>query len=401
MRIAYLDTIAGISGDMTLGAFVDAGVPVDVLAGEIQKLKLHGVELTASHVRRNGITAVKVDVVISVGEGRERSLRDILKIIDASGLSPRVKHDAEKIFQEVARAEARIHNTPIEKIHFHEVGMLDSIVDIVGAAICFEQLGVERIFSSPIKVGNGSFVDSAHGKLPIPGPAAIEILKDYPVVLTDVSFELTTPTGAAIVKAMSSGVLTSQPVKFDHVGYGAGSREIPHIPNLLRVMVGDLMSTYEEDDVVSVETNIDDMNPEVYPFVLEQLFSSGAHDAYMVPIVMKKGRPGILLSALVGRSKLDDILKIFFTQTTTLGVRIQSSERKKLQRFQREVVSQYGNVMAKVIIYDGRERLVPEFEECRRIATKFNIPLLNIYRALDAEFLGGEEDSPNAQNDAE
>ena len=386
MKIAYFDTIAGISGDMTLGAFVSAGVSIDELSAEITKLNLKGVELEASHVQRNGITAVKVDVIVSTSHEHHRSLSDIFKIIDSSSFSERVKLDAKKIFIELGTAEARIHNTSIEKIHFHEVGALDSIIDIVGASACFEKLGIEKVYSSPIKVGGGGLIAAEHGRLPIPTPATIEILKGYPIILTEIPSELTTPTGAAIIKAMSSGVLTSEQISVESVGYGAGAREISQAPNLLRVMVGQLAQPFEEDEVISVETNIDDMNPEIYPYVVEQLLDSGAQDAYMIPIVMKKGRSGILLSALVSHSKLDAVLKLFFTQTTTLGVRIQPIERRKVSRQRRDVQTQFGMVTAKMVTYNGTERLVPEFEECKRIATEKRIPLLQVYKILEVEF---------------
>jgi uncharacterized protein (TIGR00299 family) protein len=298
----------------------------------------------------------------------------------------RVKDGAKKIFMELAKAEAKVHNTSIEKIHFHEVGMLDSIVDIVGASICFEQLGVQEIYSSPVKMGSGGFIDTEHGKLPLPGPAAMEILRDYAVVLTDIPFELTTPTGAAIIKAMSSGVLSAERMRVESVGYGAGTREIPHVPNVLRVLVGELLPAYDDDETLVVETNIDDMNPEIYPYVIDRLLSSGAQDAYLIPVIMKKGRPGILVSALVGRSRLDNVLQVFFAETTTLGVRIQPSERRKLVRSQREVRTQFGLVRAKVVMDEGHERLIPEFEECKRIAVEREIPLVKVYKMLEQEF---------------
>src|ERR1041385_3945963 len=337
MKIAYFDTIAGVSGDMTLGAFISAGVSFEMLVREIGKLHLHGVELEASHLQRNGITALKLDVIISARQEHHRHLHDILKIIDDSSLSDRVKTDARKIFTEVAQAEAHVHNTTVEKVHFHEVGALDSIVDIVGAAICLEQLGIEKVYSSPVKLGSGGFVDTEHGKLPLPGPATLEIQKGYPTVLTDIQFELTMPTGADIIKSVSSGILSAERINVSSVGYGAGTREIPQIPNLLRIMIGELSINYEEDEVIIIETNIDDMNPEIYPYVIEQLLAAGAHDAYMIPVIMKKGRPGILLSAMASRSNEERVLQVFFSQTTTLGVRIQPTGRKKIERAQREI----------------------------------------------------------------
>jgi len=382
VKIAYFDTIAGVSGDMTLGAFVSAGLPIDELRAEIAKLNLPGIELDAKHVVRNGITAVTLDVVISVKQTHHRHVKDIFQIIDASSLSRRVKDDAKKIFMEVATAEAKVHNSTIEKIHFHEVGALDSIVDIVGAAICFERLGIEAAYSSPVRLGSGGFVDTAHGKLPLPAPAVSEILKGYPTVLTDIPHELTTPTGAAIIKAMSSGVLSTEALNVMEIGYGAGSKEFPELPNLLRIMVAELPETYDRDELVMIETNIDDMNPEIYPYVVEKLLNAGANDAFLIPVIMKKGRPGVLVSALVNRSKIDAVTHVLFTQTSTIGVRIIPTERRKLSREAREIETPLGKARFKVIRLDGREKLIPEFEECKRIAEDRNIPLIEVYRVL-------------------
>lgn len=386
MKIAYFDTIAGISGDMTLGAFVSAGVSLDVLITEIGKLNLKGVELNASHRERNGIAAVKVEVVLSAGSNHHMNLEEIISLIDESSLSVRVKQDAKKIFMEVARAEAKVHNTTVGKIHFHEVGALDSIVDIVGAAICLEQCGIEQVYSSPVKLGSGGFVDTDHGKLPIPGPAVVEILRNYPTMLTDIPYELTTPTGAAIIKATSSGILTNEQLKIDSVGYGAGTREMADVPNILRVIIGELEAVKSDEEILLVETNIDDMNPEIVPFVIEKLLASGANDAYITSVIMKKGRSGLLLSAIVGRRNLDEIVKVIFTQTTTLGVRIHAVWRKILSREQRRVNSSFGEIVVKAVVYNGQERYIPEYEECLRIAEEKGIPLLQVYRTLEKEF---------------
>ncbi len=385
MYIVYSEPIAAISGDMALGAFLSAGVPLDGLMSELRKLNLRGSELEAHHLERSGITAVKVDVIISEEQTHHRSLHDISEIIEASTLGPRVKKDAINIFQELAQAEAKIHDTPVEKIHFHEIGGADAIVDIVGTAICLEMVGAQRVYSSPVKLGSGGFVRTDHGKMPIPTPATMEILKGYPTMLTDTAFELTTPTGASIIKALSSGVLTVERVKVESVGYGAGTNELPDIPNLLRVLIGDLSPEYDDDEMVIVETNIDDMNPEIHPYVIERLLASGAHDAYLVPIVMKKGRPGILLSALTHRENLDAVLAVIFRETTTLGVRIQHVERKKLPRSQRQVTTSLGIVNVKAISVNGAVRLVPEYEECRRVAMERGLPLVEVYRMLEKE----------------
>jgi hypothetical protein len=385
MRIVYFDTIAGISGDMTLGAFVSAGLPLGDLTRELTKLSLQGFELQASHIERSGIVAVKVDVVISIQPKYHRHLKDINEIIDQSKLSGIVKDRSKKIFHDIAVAEAKVHNTTVEKIHFHEVGALDSIVDIVGTAICLEKFGIERVYSSPVKLGSSGFVRAEHGQLPVPAPAAMEILRDYPTVLTDIGFELTTPTGAAIIKALSSGILSYERIRVEKIGYGAGSRGSGKVPNLLRVMIGELESEYDQDEIVTVETNIDDLNPELYPFVIERLLSVGAHDAYLVPVIMKKGRPGILLSILANRANLDAVLKVVYSETTTLGVRIQSVERRKLPRTHKDINTSLGTVRVKAVVTHGVERLVPEFEECRRIAVEKKLSLLEVYRIIESE----------------
>jgi len=387
MRIAYFDTIAGIAGDMTMAAFVSAGLPIDELAGELKKLSIGGFEITGTHVQRNNIAAVHVDVVISHEPHYHRHLKDIYSIIEKSSLSPTVVERSKSIFAVIAQAEAKVHDTTIEKVHFHEVGALDSIVDIVGAAICLEKFGIERVYSSPMRLGSGGFVKTQHGTMPIPTPATLEILRDYPTVLTSIPHELTTPTGGAIIKALSSGVLKDELLTVQAIGYGAGTKEIPETPNLLRLMVGDLPNDYERDELISVETNIDDMNPQVYPYLIEKLLASGAHDAYLVPIIMKKGRPGILLSVMVNSTKLDDIVNLIYQQTSTIGVRIQHVGRKKLPRRQLEVHTSFGLVKAKAVAREGKEIITAEFEECKRIADDRNLPLMEVMRQLENEIL--------------
>ncbi len=388
MKIAYFDTIAGISGDMTLGAFVSAGVPLEELSAMIRMLGLQGVELAASHVVRNGITAVKLDVVISAPESGPRHLHHIVSMIGGSGLPPRVKERAEKIFVELGKAEAAVHNVALEKVHFHEVGALDAIVDIVGAAYCLELLGVEQVYSSPVKLGRGGFIEAEHGRLPVPAPAAVEILRGYPVVLTDIPYELTTPTGAAIIHALSSGMLAREEMVVERIGYGAGAREMAEAPNLLRVMIGELPDRRGEDDVVVIETNIDDMNPELYPPLIEELLGHGALDAYLTQVMMKKGRPGILVTVLVPRERSDEAFGILFSRTTTIGARTHAVGRVKVQREVVEVETALGRIKAKSIIRGGRMDLAPEFEECLRVSHEKGIPLLEVYEILRSEFGG-------------
>ena len=385
MKIAYFDTIAGISGDMTLGALISAGVSFDELNKELQALGIGGFELQAHHIERNGMVATKVDVIISEQPHYHRYLKDIEELIDKSTLTNNVKERSKKIFKEVALAESKVHNKDIEKVHFHEVGAIDSLVDIVGVSICLEKLGIQAIYSSPIKVGNGGTVKSKHGALPVPTPATMEILKDYPILLTDIPFELTTPTGAAIIKTLSQGVLSTEKIQISAIGYGAGERALEQLPNLLRVFIGNLEQKYLTDDVVIIETNIDDMNPEIYPYIIEKLFSAGALDAYLVPILMKKGRPGTILSTLVERANVDRILEIIFRETTTIGVRVQQIERKKLPRSSKQVQTSFGIVSVKVITVDGKEHLRVEFEECKRIAAEKKLALADVYRKIEKE----------------
>ncbi len=385
MKIAYFDTIAGIAGDMALGAFVSAGFPLDELSAELRKLPVGGFELMGSHVQRSGITAVHIDVVLAEEPRYHRHLADIFSIIERSSLDTAIIERSKSIFGVIAVAEARVHNTTVEKVHFHEVGALDSLVDIVGVSICLERLRIQRVYSSPMKLGSGGFVETQHGTMPIPAPATLEILKDYPVILTSIPHELTTPTGAAIIKALSSGVLHEDVVTAKAIGYGAGSKEIPETPNLLRLIIADLPDEVDRDELITVETNIDDMNPQVYPYLIEKLLSAGAHDAYLVPILMKKGRPGMLLSAMVAKAKLDEIVSILYGQTSTIGVRLQPIGRMKLPRRETEVETSLGRLRVKVVLRGGREIVTPEFDECRRIAEEKGLPLLDVMKALEHE----------------
>lgn len=381
-KIAYFDTIAGVSGDMTLGALIDAGVPLEYLRDELTKLPISGYELEAKHVQHSGITAVKLEVVVSAKDTHHRHYPDIKKLIETSTLSQRVKESALSIFRTLAQAEAKIHNTPVENIHFHEVGAIDSIVDIVGAVIGLDYLGVETVYSSPVKIGAASTTKSAHGIIPTPAPATMEILRGYPVVFTDVPGELTTPTGAAIVKTLSRGVLSTETITFDAIGYGSGTKIFGALPNLLRVGVGATESPHPEEEITVIEANVDDMNPELYPHVIDKLLSTGARDAFLTPVIMKKGRPGIIITALCTPDIRDAAINVLLTETTTLGVRYRRMNRKTLNREEKTVETEFGSVRMKTVEVDGRTYTKPEFEDCKRIAEKFDIPLIAVYRRL-------------------
>jgi uncharacterized protein (TIGR00299 family) protein len=385
MRIAHLDTIGGIAGDMTIAAFISAGVSIEDLTSTLHRLGLGSVELVARHVKRSTIDAVQLEVRTAGNAGVHRNLEGILTLIGGSGLSTRVKETAEAVFRVIAEAEARVHGTTADRVHFHEVGAEDSIVDIVGTAICLERLGIDCVYSSPVRLGSGGIIQTQHGPMPTPAPATLEILKDYPVVLTSAARELTTPTGAAIIKALSAGVLDREAVSVTHIGYGAGSHEFPEFPNLLRIAIGELVSATERDDVVIIETNIDDMNPQIYPVLIDQILAAGAHDAYLTPIIMKKGRAGMLLSAMANAATYREIAELLFRETTTIGLRIHHIGRLKLPRRSLQVSTSFGTVNAKIILRNGKEVTVPEFEDCRRIAGELNLPLLEVMHRIERE----------------
>ena len=389
MKIAYLDTIGGISGDMTLAAFISAGLPADILTAELQKLRIGPVELITRHVTRSAITAVQIDVVVPEHHDHHRTLREIESLISSSTLPTTVQERALGMFRLIAEAEAKIHATTLDRVHLHEVGAPDSIVDVVGAAVCLDHFAIERVYSTPVRLGSGGTISTQHGTMPTPAPATLEILKGYPTVFTRYPYELTTPTGAAIIKSLSYGVLDDEAITPEAIGYGAGSKEFPEIPNLLRVVIGALPGATSAEELVIVETNIDDMNPQVYPYLIETLLASGAHDAYLVPIIMKKGRPGILLSVMVGRSRLDDVVGIIYRETTTIGLRIITTGRRKLHRDTRRATTSFGTINVKAVERDGREIVAPEFEECKRIARENNLPLLEVMRILERELREG------------
>jgi hypothetical protein len=385
MKIAYLDTVGGIAGDMTMAALVSAGLPVDTLVMELRKLGVEGFDLHARHVRRSSIDAIHIEVAVAHQPHLHRDLKSITELIERSHLAPAVKARAIAIFTVLAEAEAHVHNTTPDRVHFHEVGAIDSIVDVIGVSIGLDALGVEAVYSSPVRLGRGGMLATQHGPMPTPAPATLQILRGYPVEFTAVPRELTTPTGAAIVRALSRGTLDRERLRVHAVGYGAGTQEIAEIPNFLRVVIGELESATESDDVVSIETNIDDMNPQVYPAVIEGLLDAGAHDAYLVPVIMKKGRPGILLSVLAPAPALEAVTAYLYRETSTIGLRVRSIGRRKLPRREVTAETSLGPVRAKAVLRDGEEAVTAEFEECRRIARDRGLPLQEVIRRLDHE----------------
>lgn len=387
MTLAYFDCFSGISGDMTLGALVDAGVGIDALRAELAKLNLAGYELKDEKTTRSGIAAVKVHVVIDEKGQPSRHLADILKIINASSLSASIKEKSGLIFKRLAEAEAKVHATTPDEVHFHEVGAVDAIIDIVGSVIGLELLGVTQVLASPVNVGSGT-VQTSHGMFPIPAPATAELLKGIPMCQSSMQFELATPTGAAIISTLASSFGPLPPMRVNRIAHGAGNKDFPGQPNILRLFTGESAASYEEDTSLVIETNIDDMNPQVYDYLIERLMKAGAQDAYLTPIIMKKGRPAILLSVLTDRGKADDLLNVIFCETTSIGVRIHEVGRKKLSREIGEIETKFGKVRVK-IGKRGDEVLnvSPEYEDCRKIAEEKNVPLKIVMAEAKSMFL--------------
>lgn len=396
MKILYYDCFSGISGDMNLGALVDLGVSSDYLIKELEKLQLSSeYEIVVKKDSKNGITGTKVDVVLTHKEHdhphhedhhehHHRHLKDIAAIINGSTLNDRVKKSSMDMFMRIAQAEAKVHGQSIDEVHFHEVGAIDSIVDMIGAAIALDYLHVDKIMASPVQVGGG-FVKCAHGLIPVPAPATVEILKGIPMKSGIVPFETTTPTGAAILAANVDEFTDKLDFSVKKIGYGLGSRDL-EIPNVLRVYLGEITSHEEIEEQSLLETNIDDMNPEFYSYIEEQLFEKGALDVFKTPIIMKKGRPAIKLSILVNAQKEKDITDIIFKETTSIGIRKFKVEKVMLARDFKTLKTKYGNVMIKKSYYEGKlVKYKAEYEDCKKIAVENKIPLAVVYQEVDRE----------------
>ena len=383
MKIAYFDCFSGVSGDMILGALVDAGLELGDLEGELSKLPVRGFRLRTEKTTRRGISGTRFSVDVHEHDV-ERHLLDIDDIVDRSALSDDIKKSSKRIFMELASIEARIHHQSVAEVHFHEISGLDSIVDVVGSLVGLKKLGIEAVYASKIHVGTG-FVECRHGTLPVPAPATLDLLKGIPIYSKGIDSELATPTGVAILKNVAKGFGAMPGMTLEEVGYGAGSREL-EIPNLLRVCIGEAcQQRYGSDEALLIETNIDDMNPEFFGHISEQLLAKGALDVFMTPIYMKKNRPATLLSVLTAREKLDGILSTVFSETTTLGVRIHSVDRRVLARETISVRTKLGDVRVKVGRISGEVKTVsPEYEDCREIAARQGIPLKDVYEVARA-----------------
>jgi uncharacterized protein (TIGR00299 family) protein len=392
MTIAYFDCFSGISGDMTIGALLDIGVPLEWLQEQLLGLPLDGFSLSAKSVSFHGVQARHFQVRVQ-GETVHRHYGDIKSMIEKCSLSSRVRQTSLSIFDQVAEAESKIHGVEKANVHFHEVGAIDSILDIVGTALCLEYLGIDTIISSKIPLGKG-FVACQHGTLPIPAPATVEILKDVPVYGSGISEEMVTPTGAAIIKALAKDFVDMPPMTIDKIGYGAGSRNLPKQPNLLRVVMGQLhalsdqskQEPLEEDTVVVVETCVDDMNPEIFGYLMDRLFEDGALDVYWIPVFMKKNRPGTLIQVVCNMETKSTVINRILSETTSTGVRFHPIHRAKLIREIVTVSTTFGDVlMKKITDMDGNTRLVPEYESCKKIALAHDIPIKKVYERIDRE----------------
>ena len=450
MRIAYLECFSGMSGDMFLGALVDAGVPPQVLEDSVAALGV-GARLEISRVVRSGISATRVDVWVDGekdlpreeywaqhnmarapgpsdhdhGHHHEqehrghshpydgelsraapaaphehshqhgRDLIEIRGLIGKASISDTAKKTAIAIFEAMGAAEARIHATAVESIHFHEVGAVDAIVDIVCAAVGIEALGVDEIVSSPLNVGGGT-VKCAHGTFPVPAPATVELLKDVPVYSSGIQAELVTPTGAAIVKILARRFVSFPEMKIEKSGYGAGSRDFPGHPNVVRLTIGEAASTLaaktSSDNVTVLEANLDDLNPQVFGYVMDRLFEEGALDAFGMPVQMKKNRPGTLLTVLCKPEDASRLTQLIFTETTTLGVRRRDEARQTLARRWENVCTEWGEVRIKIASMNGTvTNYAPEYEDCRRIAAEHRVPLKTVMQEATRQYLGKDE----------
>lgn len=381
MRVLYYDCFAGISGDMNLGALLDLGVEEAYLRDELAKLGLSGYQIRVRREARRGISGTRVEVVLEPQAQPLRTLSSVREVISASDLSAGVKDLSHRVFTRLAQAEATVHGLELDEVHFHEVGAVDALIDVVGAALALERLGVERIMSSSVELGGG-LVKCAHGTLPVPAPATQELVRDLPTRRGAVPFEATTPTGAAILASVVDQFTDTPSLTVEGVGYGVGRREAA-LPNLLRVLLADQRGGFE-DGLSLLECNIDDMNPELYEYVLERLLEQGAKDVWLTPVTMKKGRPGILLSALASSALAEPLTALLFTETTTLGVRRHGVGRSALYRETRQVNTRYGTIPVKAAYREGRRlKSKAEYEVCKRVARERGVSLREVYEAVD------------------
>jgi pyridinium-3,5-bisthiocarboxylic acid mononucleotide nickel chelatase len=394
MKLAYFDCFSGISGDMTLGALIDAGCPVEYLRSELQSLDVLGWTLSAEKVWKNGMAATYARVT-SEDQQKHRSLSTILAIIDRSKIQPQVKARAAAIFDKLGRAESYVHDAPLEKVHFHEVGAVDAIVDIVGACVGFDALGIAKFASSPLNVGGGT-EKMAHGILPVPAPATARLLQGAPTYSNGVQKELVTPTGAAIVATLCDSFGPQPAMTVSAIGYGAGTLDLEQQPNVVRIMIGELAEKSDaaapspfgfDEEILVIEANLDDMNPQIYGHFQERALSAGALDVYTTPVQMKKNRPGTLLTVLCKPQDTQKLMGLIFAETTTIGARTYTAQRRVLPRESVTVTTAFGDVRMKVASANGHIRqATPEYEDCRKLALEKSVPLRAVIEAANQAF---------------
>ena len=377
----YLDAFSGISGDMLVGALADAGADQDALVRAIGSLNI-GATVSFEKVKRQGIGATKYHVSAE-DTSKHRHLTAILEMIAQADLPGRAKHNAQSVFRKLGEAEAEVHQVPLEKVHFHEVGAADSIADIVGACLAFDLLQVESVVCSPINVGSGT-VQTEHGVLPVPAPATARLLRNVPVYARGPALELTTPTGAAFAAALSARFGVLPPIKITRTGYGAGNRDFTEHANVLRVLLGEPTGAQEAVTVSVIEANIDDLNPQVLAYATERLLEAGALDVTLQPLIMKKGRPGNLLRVIAEPAARESLAQLIFAETSTLGLRFYAAERRVLARSCTEVTTPYGAVRIKV---SSEGSFAPEYEDCRKLALSSGVALKQIIAEANSAFL--------------
>jgi hypothetical protein len=390
MKIAYLDCFSGISGDMMIGALLDAGYPIEDLRKVLQSLPLQGYSLEVTREQRNHLFGTRFNVKVTKDPQPHRRFPDIRNLLLAGDLSPSVRDKSIAIFETLAVEEGKIHGCAVEEVHFHEVGAVDSILDIVGSVLGMEALGIGAAFASSLPLGSG-FVETAHGRIPLPAPATVALLKGIPIHDSGLKEELVTPTGAALVKGLVHSFGSLPPMVIEKVGYGVGGRNLRDRPNLLRILIGHEQGKDHEETVVILESNLDDVNPEWLGFLMERLLEAGALDVVFLPGYMKKNRPAVLVHVMGKPQHKDRLMGILFSESTTLGVRFQYTQRRILERASTEIDSPWGRVKVKQVLRpDGSFHLLPEFEECRRIAKEKGIPLRDVYSWITAHGEGPE-----------
>jgi pyridinium-3,5-bisthiocarboxylic acid mononucleotide nickel chelatase len=376
MKIAFFDCYSGASGDMILGALLDAGLDASELLEGLDRLNLQDFEIGIKKTRKAGISVTRCDVAC-LGSQHARHYEDIVQVIRESDLSDHVRENSLRIFLGLAQAEAKVHGISVDQVHFHEIGAIDTIIDVVGAVVALSKLGIQRVYCSPINTGSGT-VRCEHGVLPVPAPAVAELMKGKPTYSSGIMAELLTPTGAAILATLGHDFGPLPEMKIEAVGYGAGKADLP-IPNMLRVMIGDaptIETDHLTDQVAVIETAVDDMNPQIYGHLFEKLFETGALDVFLTPVQMKKNRPAVLLTVICPPERLTEFADILIAETTTIGVRWRMENRIKAVRTIEEIITEFGAVRFKrSVVGETTVNVSPEYEDCRRVARKKGLPL--------------------------